>query len=74
LYASRTLGDVRPTALARGIVADAALRLKARDLGSSWCTYSTVDGGVGVGLKGFIDDAYDTQRRRGTKATTRTTW
>lgn len=73
-------GDFRPTAQARGIVADAATRLQsASDLAGnwSWVVFSDV---LGITQSpqfvedGWVDDSFDTQRRRGRATTTRTIW
>ncbi len=71
---SRAGGDVRPSASARSTLASAAGRLRDRTGPAIWSTYSTVDGAAVPVVNGWVDDAYDTQRRRGTKALVRTTW
>ncbi len=68
---SRTGGDVRPSLFARETLVGAMKRLALRSAEASWVTLSTVDGFVGTVVGGFVDDAYDTQRRRGTEAVTR---
>lgn len=72
-FLSRTGGDVRPSVLARNTLAASALRMK-NDVDIDWSTFSTVDGVASNVLAGWVDDAYDTQRRRGTKPTSRTIW
>lgn len=67
----RSGGDVRPSVQARQTLAGAAARLVARN-DVDWSVFSTVDGTLTPVLSGFVDNAYDTQRRRGTKATART--
>jgi hypothetical protein len=65
---SRTGGDVRPSLFVRDGLARSAQRLRDRTGPAIWSTFSTVDR-VGTPVAGgWIDDAYDTQRRRGTKA------
>lgn len=73
-YVSRSSGDVRPSLIAREILAAAATELAKRALGASWAIYSRRDNDLKPIVEGFIDDAFDTQRRRGTNASTRTTW
>lgn len=68
---TRTGGDVRPSLMARQTVVQAAARMM-NDPSVDWATFSTVDGQTSNVLSGFVDDSYDTQRRRGTAATTRT--
>lgn len=43
-------------------------------LTSSWCVWSRVNHALYPIINGWADDAFDTQRRRGIKATNRTTW
>jgi len=74
VYIARTGGDVRPSALTRGILSGAAARLRDRTGPAIWATASTVDDVGRPIVNGWVDDAYDTQRRRGTKALTRTVW
>jgi hypothetical protein len=69
-----TGGDVRPTLFARTTVQQAATRLRDRNGPAIWSTYSTIDGAASPVINGWIDDAYDTQRRRGTDALQRTNW
>jgi hypothetical protein len=71
---SRSAGDVRPSDRARAIVAAAGKRLRDDPGAVIWATYSTVDGFAVPVVNGWVDNAYDTQRRRGTKPTQRTTW
>jgi hypothetical protein len=71
---SRSGGDVRPSDNARATVANAAARLRNRSGPAIWATLSSTDGVAVPVVNGWVDNAYDTQRRRGTKATLRTTW
>lgn len=73
----------RPTAALRTALKDAALALKAAsDLAVewSWVVYSPTAAAQGDPTpfalvdNGWIDDAFDTQRRRGLDPTTRTLW
>lgn len=70
-----TSSDVRPTLVARQILSRAAVQLANHTAGGAlWSTYSTVDDFLSPVLSGWIDDACDTQRRRGSKPTTRENW
>jgi hypothetical protein len=80
--------DFRPTTAARGIIAGAAATLEdgialASGVGSvKWAVYSPtihqqtgdIEAAFNDVVDGWVDDAFDTQRRRGPKATTRTTF
>lgn len=70
----QSAGDVRPTAGVRTALTQAGARLRDRPTGPIWATLSTVDGVARPVVNGWCDNAYDTQRRRGTKAVTRTTF
>lgn len=41
---------------------------------TTWCLLSQVNASVHEIVGGYVDDAFDTQRRRGTKAEVRTAW
>ena len=70
----------RPTVSANGIVPTldaAATDLLADSVASStwdWAVYSPTNGTAVAVQSGWIDNAFDTQRRRGIAATTRTTF
>lgn len=69
-------GRQRPSAAFQNDVKIAALALNAdlATLGAPWIVFSRRDwAGYGV-VGGFIDDAFDTQRRRGAKAASRVVW
>lgn len=69
--------DGRPTAgLVSGVAAEAAAFLAASDAAAawSWHVYSTVGLFGAVVTDGWVDNEWDTQRRRGRKATSRTTF
>lgn len=69
-------GRQRPSATFMADVAGAAVALNAdlATLGAPWSVFSRRDwSSVGV-VGGFVDDAFDTQRRRGAKATARNNW
>jgi hypothetical protein len=63
-------------AATRTDIAGAASTLKTSVAGHGfiWSVYSRVDADAVVVTNGWIDNAQDTQRRRGNKATARTTW
>lgn len=64
-----------PTRLNSGFrttVTTKAAALADADIG--WCIYSPTDDAMVPILGGFIDDAYDTQRRRGPDAAVRELW
>lgn len=71
-------GDARPDAPLRTALAGAASRLAAySDVGTNspfWGVLSRVDADIDIVTAGWIDNAFDTQRRRGRAPTTRTTW
>lgn len=57
----------------RSDVARAATELLDKNTANcSWGVWSRVDGAVRTVVAGYIDNAWDTQRRRGTEATVRT--
>lgn len=64
------------TAMVNGIVAAATTLLAASDAatGWGWAVYSTVTGTPAAITDGWVDNEWDTQRRRGRPATTRTTF
>lgn len=66
----------RPVPLLRTTIGEAAIRLQGQ-LGANattWVVYSKVSGLAIPVTDGWVDDAFDTQRRRGESATTRTEW
>lgn len=71
-------GDVlsRPSSGFRADLAVAAGRLRSDLLAADapWVVYSRVGEDSWTVTGGWIDDTWDTQRRRGVEATTRTTW
>ncbi len=73
-FSENSAGDIRPTPSARSTIAAAAARMQNRTGPAIWSTYSEVDQTASPVLDGWVDNAYDTQRRRGTKATSRTLW
>lgn len=68
----------RPTSTARTTVANAAAtlssNLKALSNISQLGVWSRADGDFVAAVDGWIDDTFDTQRRRGVQRTSRTTW
>jgi len=69
-------GDNRPSALAMRTLKQAGERMATKAIGDlvEWVTLSTIDAVTGKVVKGFVDNSYDTQRRRGTRATNRDTF
>lgn len=70
-----TTVPTRPSSTFRTCVAEATQRL-AEDstLGARWVVWSRVNSSASPIEFGWVDDAFDTQRRRGVAATTRTNW
>lgn len=67
----------RPGSAFRATMASAAANFKDAIEAipdASWVVYSTVNQSSTVVTNGWIDDAFDTQRRRGVERTARTTW
>lgn len=69
-------GDMRVSASVRTGIAGRASALKAAALAanSPWSIYSTANASPSAVAQGYVDDAIDTQRRRGTRAVARSTW
>lgn len=72
---SESSGHARPVAALRTCILDAAEKLWDDTLaaGHSWCVWSRTDEALRPIQDVQIDDAWDTQRRRGTAPTARTT-
>lgn len=62
------------TAMMTNIVAAGNDMMNAGDSDCSWGIYSRTDDVVRPVVRGWVDDAWDTQRRRGVEPTTRLTW
>lgn len=60
----------------RDVLGGAAAALVAASMGASlpWSIWSRVNGSLSFVVGGFVDNAFDTLRSRGTDATARTTW
>ena len=58
----------------RTVVANAAVGLAGSGEVHRWCVYSPTDGIARNIVSGWVDNSFDTQRRRGRLATARTTW
>lgn len=71
-----TGGIARPSVTIRGNIATRAAALKAAAVAanSPWSIWSEVNGAPSSVADGWVDDTFDTQRRRGVRATTRTAW
>lgn len=54
-------------------IAAAAARLRD-DVNTSWCVWSRADAALKPVTAGWVDNAFDIQRRRGVDATARTVW
>lgn len=58
----------------RQAICDAAGRIIAGVFGATWCVWSRANAALYPVVGGFVDNAFDTQRRRGVKTTLRTVW
>jgi hypothetical protein len=69
-------GDARPGGATINKMKGAGSWLAGRTspTGDVWCVYSKAQGQAYDVTRGWVDDAFDTQRRRGKGATTRNTW
>lgn len=71
-------GGPRPTENLRNTLAASAERLSSLGMGvgdqMQWAVLSPTDAEIRPVTAGWIDDAFDTQRRRGESPTTRTAW
>lgn len=65
---------LRPADSVRANIAAACRWLSANQNGMTWCLLSRVDAQAKPITNGWVDDAFDTQRRRGLPATTRDVW
>lgn len=78
LAAERISNESRPKEVMREEIALAAERLQAlNDTGIYWTVFSTVSGAPAIGpevTNGWVDNAWDTQRRRGVDTTARELW
>jgi len=68
--------DSQPSAAVRNDIAASAARLANQAVagGCSWQVLSRAGGFITEVTHGYVDDAWDTQRRRGRAPTTRTQW
>jgi hypothetical protein len=65
----------RPNATLRNALAGAAKALAtSSDAVASWVVHSDVLNSDATVIRGWVDNAFDTQRRRGESPTTRTSW
>lgn len=75
LAMSANNSDAVPSATAVSILNGAMQALEASNVAdATWCVYSPTDDLLVPVVRGWVDNAFDTQRRRGIKATTRTLW
>lgn len=75
-FGSLDTGGFRPIAAVRTSLGAAAARLAGRSDEDTlaWVVYSRVNGTAALITRGWVDNAWDTQRRRGEGATIRSTW
>lgn len=64
----------QPAAAARTAIANAAAVLADQSEDYKWAVYSPTDQIARNIVSGWVDNSFDTQRRRGRRATARTTW
>nr|CRY97793.1 hypothetical protein [uncultured prokaryote] len=77
LRANESDSSGRPISALINRLADAGANLLddiAANTDSAWSVYSPTAGGTVIITNGWVDNEYDTQRRRGRKATARTLW
>lgn len=66
-----TSSAARPSAAARLSIALAAAELASGPIGCQWAVWSRTNDAMYPIIGGYIDDAYDTQRRRGVRTSSR---
>lgn len=69
--------DGRPSGTTRGVIGTAAVDFATAidsNTDGVWGVYSTVNDSVSEITNGWIDDTFDTQRRRGLAVTSKTIW
>lgn len=79
---SGTGSDARVATNARNVIAKAAAALALSPPEYQWCVYSPTTDALGPTLydsafeidEGYVDDAFDIQRRRGVRSSARTLW
>lgn len=65
----------RPSSDAISTIAEASLRLaEASTLGAAWVVWSRKNDSGSIIHSGYVDNAFDTQRRRGVEANSRGNW
>jgi hypothetical protein len=64
----------QPAAAARTAIAGAAAVLADQSEPYQWCVYSVTDQQERQIVGGWVDNSFDTQRRRGRRPTSRNTW
>lgn len=77
IVGAQNAGNGRPTTtLVNGLCGAASDMLAAAQASVSWTwvVYSPTDGEAHPVIGGWVDDSWDTQRRRGLDPTSRTTW
>lgn len=73
VYVEPTNGRTQTSGAFRDALTLAASALKA-SANHRWCVWSRTDGQLRPVVGGYVDDSFDTQRRRGEAPTFRTTW
>lgn len=73
MFTTDGTADLRPSAAVRDVLAAACNDL-AENTTISWSLWSRTLGLTFAVQSGWVDDAFDTQRRRGAQPTTRTNW
>jgi hypothetical protein len=69
-------GIVRPTPGLTNAIMESSKKLQSEAIngGLNWCVLSQADGALKSITGGWVDNAFDTQRRRGEDASSRLTW
>lgn len=70
---ARSAGDGSPASALRLAMREAGKRLML-STDTNWCVFSPTDNSSGTIVQGYVDNAWDTQRRRGTAPTVRETF
>lgn len=69
-------GYLRPTTVVQNNLATAMKNMAENLIASDWalCVWSRLDAGLFPVVRGWVNDEYDTQRRRGPEVTSRSPW
>lgn len=71
---SSSTGDLELKGSIATMICRAMTDLEADNGSIGWVVYSAADGANSPVVGGYVDNAYDTQRRRGVKSSSRTVW